>query len=201
MVRSRVPRARRSYRSRLAAIVLAIVIVAVGAGGAAACGGPAGPLHYTNATYGISIRVDRRLTEWRTASAGNAFEVSFVDTAGAIAGGQHLDALTVSLADTGATPPGQQAALTSALTSLGTAMVAKLGTDPQVGTVSDVSLNGLSGVVVPYAVTVSGQAIVGWLYLLTAAGHIYALNAGATAASWSTYRPIFARAIASFRAR
>ncbi len=107
----------------------------------------------------------------------------------------------MSLADTGATPPGQQAALTSALTSLGTTMVAKLGTNPQVGTVSDVSLNGLTGVVVPYAVTVSGHPVVGWLYLLTAAGHIYALNAGATAASWSTYRPIFARAIASFRAR
>jgi len=169
--------------------------------GPAGGGAPAAPLHYSNARYGISIRVDRRLTEWRTSSAGSAFEVSFVDTAGTIVAGRHLDALTVSLVDTGATPPGQQAALTSALSSLGTTMVAGLGTDPQVGTISDVSLNGLTGVVVPYAVTISGRPVVGWLYLLTANGHIYALNAGATAASWSTYRPIFARAIASFRAR
>ena len=192
---------RRPWRAgRLAALVLSAATLVVGAGGAAACGGPAGPALYHNATYGISIRVDRRLTEWRTASAGGAFEVSFVDTAGAVVDGRHLDALTVSLVDTGATPPGQQAALTSALRALGTTMIGKLGTNAQVGTVSDVSLNGLTGIVVPYGVTVSGRPVVGWLYLLSGSGHIYALTAGATAASWSTYRPIFYRAIGSFRA-
>jgi len=171
-----------------------------GPGGAPAGGAPPGSLHYHNATYGVSITVDRRLTAWRTASAGGAFEVSFVDAAGAIVNGRHLDALTVSLVDTGATPPGQQAALTSALRALGTTMVGKLGTNAQVGTVSDVSLNGLTGVVVPYGVTVSGRPVVGWLYLLSGSGHIYALTAGATAAKWDTYRPIFYRAIGSFRA-
>ena len=182
---------------RLVALALAAALLAVGAG---ACGGPAGPLRYHNAAHGISLNVDRRLTEWRTASAGGAFEVSFVDTAGTVVNGRHLDALTVSLVDTGATPPGQQAALTSALRALGTTMVGKLGTNAQVGTISDVSLNGLSGVVVPYSVTVSGRPVVGWLYLLSGSGHIYALTAGATAASWGTYRPIFYRAIGSFRA-
>jgi len=188
--------------ARIAALVGAVVLLVVAAGGAAACGGPAGPLRYSNATYGISLRVDRRLTEWRTASAGGAFEVSFVDTAGAIVAGRHLDALTVSLVDTGNLPSGQQAAqLQSALRALGTTMVDKLGANAQSGTVSGVSLNGLDGVVVPYAVTVSGRRVVGWLYLLTGSGRIYALTAGATAARWSFYRPIFSQAIGSFRVR
>ena len=56
------------------------------------------------------------------------------------------------------------------------------------------SLNGLSGVVVPFSVTVSGVRQVGWLYLLTAGGHIYALTAGATADHWDVDRPLFERA-------
>ncbi|MGZ4198973.1 MAG: hypothetical protein ACXVP1_02175, partial [Thermoleophilia bacterium] len=61
-------------------------------------------------------------------------------------------------------------------------------------------LNGLSGVVVPYGVTIAGVPQVGWLYLLTGGGHIYALSAGATAAQWDAHRPLFERALNSFRA-
>ena len=120
---------------------------------------------------GISLDVDRRLTEWRTATAasGAAFEVSFVDAAGTAAGGRHLDALTVSVVDTGTNPSSQQAAqLAASLRTLGAAMVARMGADAQAGAATDVSLNGLSGVVVPFGVTTSGGRVVGWLYLLAA---------------------------------
>jgi hypothetical protein len=42
--------------------------------------------------------------------------------------------------------------------------------------------------------------VVGWLYELASGGRIYALTAGATADRWNSYRPLFARAIASFEA-
>ena len=66
-------------------------------------------------------------------------------------------------------------------------------------TVSNVTLNGRSGVVVPFAATVAGVRQVGWLYLLVAGGHIYALTAAATADQWDTYQPLFTSAIDSFR--
>ena len=182
----------------LAALALAACLVAVGG-----CGGrvATGPQHYTNAVFGVSITVDRRLPQWRaTATDAGAFEVSFVDPTGAVAGGRHLDALTVSLADTGTLPSGSSQ-LESALGALGAALVDKLGAQAQAGTVSDVTINGLSGVVVPYAATVSGRAVVGWLYLLASSGRIYALTAQATADRWSFYRPLFTQAIDSFRVR
>jgi hypothetical protein len=170
----------------------------------AGCGGPKGGVaHFSDPTYGISIDVDRRLTQWRTASVASAgaFEVSFVDTSGAIVAGRHLDALTVSLVNTGTSPNTQQAAqLNAALRTLGAAMVAKLGPNARAGAVSDVSLNGLTGVVVPYGVTAGGRPVVGWLYVLASGGRIYVLTAGATADQWNTYRPLFSRAIASFKA-
>lgn len=181
----------------LAALALLVGVVAAGCGGSTG-----GPTHFSNPTYGISLTVDRRLTQWRTATvaSGGAFEVSFVDTAGAVAGSRHLDTLTVSLVDTHLSPSGQQAAQVAALLRrLGAAMVAKLGADAQAGAVSDVSLNGLTGVVVPYGVTVAGRAVVGWLYLLTSGGRMYALTAGATVDRWNLDRPLFAHAIGSFR--
>jgi hypothetical protein len=182
------------------AALAAIVAVGVAVAG---CGGSKGGIaHFSDATYGISIDVDRRLTQWRTASVASAgaFEVSFVDASGAIVGGRHLDALTVSLVDTGTSPSTEQAAqLNASLRALGAAMVAKLGPNARAGAVSDVALNGLTGVVVPYGVTIAGRSVVGWLYVLASGGRIYVLTAGATADRWSSYRPLFARAIASFK--
>ena len=186
----------------LAALALLAALTALAATG---CGGGAptgGVEHYANADYRFSLDIDRRLTEWRTATAagGAAFEVSFVDAAVPAAGDRHPDALTVSVVDTGTTPTSQEAAqLTALLAKLGTAMVARMGPDAQAGTVSNVTLNGLSGVVVPFAVTVAGVRQVGWLYLLVAGGHIYALTAAATTDQWDTYRPLFTSAIDSFR--
>jgi hypothetical protein len=173
---------------------------------AAGCGGQAatsqGVDHYTNGGFHFSLDIDRRLTEWRsaTAASGAAFEVAFVDAAGARAGGRHLDALTVSVVDTGTSPTSAEAAqLTASLRTLGAAMVAKMGSDAQAGDPSQVTVNGHAGVVVPFAVTVSGQRLVGWLYLFAAGGHIYALTASARSDHWSADSPLFVRAIDSFR--
>jgi hypothetical protein len=193
------PAGLRAARAPLAATLAGVALVAclvLGAGCGA--GAAAGPQHYRDATFGVSITVDRRLPQWRTSTTGGAFEVSFVDPAGAVTQGRHLDALTLSLVDTGALPTGATA-LAAALRSLGTAMVAKLGTQAQAGTTTDVALNGLSGVVVPYAATVAGRQVVGWLYLLASSGRTYAISAQATADRWSFYRPLFTRAIGSFR--
>jgi hypothetical protein len=193
-------------RGALAALAVCLALAAIVAVGVAAagCGGPTtGVAHFSDTTYGISIAVDRRLTQWRTASVASAgaFEVSFVDTSGAIVAGRHLDALTVSLVDTGTTPSSQQAAqLNASLRALGAAMVARLGSNARAGAVTDVALNGLTGVVVPYGVTIAGRAVVGWLYVLSSGGRIYVLTAGATADRWNGERPLFAHAIASFKA-
>lgn len=169
---------------------------------AAGCGGsPTGVAHYRSAAYRFSLAVDRRLTEWRSATtaSGTAFEVSFVDTRGTIVDGRHLDALTVSVVDTATSPTSAEAAqLSASLPKLGAAMVAKMGPDAQTGTVSAVSLNGLSGVVVPFSVTLSGVRQIGWLYLFADSGRIYALTAAASAAQWTAHRPLFERAIDSF---
>ncbi len=180
-----------------AAVLAACVVLGAGCGAHAATG----PQHYTNARFGVAIVVDRRLPQWRTSSAGggSAFEVSFVDPAGAVAQGRRLDALTLSLVDTGTLPTGTTQ-LMAALGDLGTAMVAKLGAQAQASAVTDVTLNGLSGVVVPYAATVAGRPVMGWLYLLASSGHIYAITAQATTDRWSFYRPLFTHAIESFRA-
>ncbi len=193
----------RGALAALAACLALAVVLALGLA-TAGCGAPkAGVAHFSNTTYGISISVDRRLTQWRTASVASAgaFEVSFVDTSGAIVAGRHLDALTVSLVNTGTSPSAQQAAqLNASLRTLGATMVAKLGANARAGTVSDVTLNGLTGVVVPYGVTIAGRPVVGWLYVLSSGGRIYVLTAGATAGQWNGERPLFARAIASFEA-
>ena len=196
----------RPGRGAFAALaVLAVLVGFVAAGVATAgCGErTTGVAHFSDATSGISIDVDRRLTQWRTArvASAGAFEVSFVDDSGAVVAGRHLDALTVSRVDTGTSPSAQQAAqLAASLRALSAAMVTKLGTDARAGAVSDVALNGLTGVVVPYGVTIAGRPVVGWLYLLTSGGRLYALTAGATADRWDSERPLFARAIASFKA-
>jgi hypothetical protein len=185
----------------LAALVALVGLTTAGCGGGGG-GSDGGAAHYANTTYRFSLDVDRRLTQWRTASAatGAAFEVSFVDTKGTRVGGRYLDALTVSVVDTGTSPTSAEAAqLTALLHTLGAAMVAKMGPDAQAGTVSPVSLNGLSGVVVPFAVTISGVRQVGWLYLLAAGGHIYALTAAASADQWDTCRSLMAGAIDAFR--
>jgi hypothetical protein len=187
----------------LVALVALAALAALGTAAAAGCGGAAsGVEHYANADFRFSLDVDRRLTQWRTATAasGAAFEVSFVAAKGAMVGDRHLDALTISVVDTGTNPTSEQAAqLAASLRTMGAAMVAKMGGDAQAGTVSEVSLNGLSGVVVPFGVSISGVRQVGWLYLLAAGGHIYALAAAATADEWATYRPLFTSAIDSFR--
>jgi hypothetical protein len=184
------------------AVALALVALAIAAAGCGGTAGAGGVEHYSNAAYRFSLDVDRHLTQWRsaTAASGAAFEVSFVDTQGASVGGRHLDALTVSVVDTRTSPTSEEAAqLTASLRTLGAAIVARMGTDAQAGSTSDVSLNGLSGVVVPFGVTVSGVRQVGWLYLLTGGGHIYALSAGASADQWGAHRPLFERAVDSFK--
>jgi hypothetical protein len=204
-------RGRRSIqqRPRLAALaVVALGAVAALAVAAAGCGvgsqatAQSGVAHYANAGFHFSLDVDRRLTEWRsaTAASGAAFEVAFVDAAGARAGGRHLDALTVSVVDTGTSPTSAEAAqLTASLRTLGATMVAKMGSDAQTGDPSQVTVNSHAGVVVPFGVTVSGQRLVGWLYLFAAGGHIYALTASARSDHWSADSPLFVRAIDSFR--
>ena len=182
----------------LALVVLPTAVTASGCGGRTTVG----VAHYANARYRFSLDVDRRLTEWRTATtaSGAAFEVSFVDAAVTAAGGRHPDALTVSVVDTGTNPSSEEAAqLAASLRTLGAAMVTRMGADALAGTVTDVSLNGLSGVVVPFGVTTAGVRQVGWLYLLAAGGRVYALTAAATADQWETYRPLFTSAIDSFR--
>jgi hypothetical protein len=196
-------------RVRLAALaVVALGAVAAFAVAAAGCGAGSqataqnGVAHYANAGYHFSLDVDRRLTEWRsaTAASGAAFEVAFVDAAGARAGGRHLDALTVSVVDTGTSPTSEEAAqLTASLRTLGATMVARMGSDAQASDPSQVTVNGHAGVVVPFGVTVSGQRLVGWLYLFAAGGHIYALTASARSDHWSADSPLFVRAIDSFR--
>ena len=183
-----------------AVAVLAAATAGCGAGSQAT--GQSGTAHYANAAYHFSLDVDRQLTEWRSATAANgtAFEVAFVDAAGARAGGRHLDALTVSVVDTGTSPTAEEAAqLTASLRTLGSSMVAKMGSDAQAGTPSQATVNGHTGVVVPFGVTVSGQRLVGWLYLFAADGHIYALTANARSDHWSTDSALFVRAIDSFR--
>ncbi len=169
-------------------------------------GSPATPqsgvAHYSGAGYHFSLDVDRRLTQWRSATAANgaAFEVAFVDATGARAGGRHLDALTVSVVDTGTSPTTDEAAqLNASLRTLGTTMVTKMGTQAQAGDPSQVTVNGAAGVVVPFGVTISGERLVGWLYLFAAGGHIYALTANARSDHWNADRPLFVRAIDSFK--
>ncbi len=185
--------------STLVTVLMVIVLTGCGSSPSATA---AGPYHYANAAYHFSLDVDRRFTQWRSATAGGgaAFEVAFVDAAGARAGARHLDALTVSVVDTGTTPTGSEAAqLTASLSTLGATMVSKMGSDAQAGDASQVTVNGVAGVVVPFAVTVAGQRLVGWLYLFASGGHIYALTANATSAHWSADSPLFVRAIDSFR--
>lgn len=198
-----------SPRSWPAAIVLAVAVLGAVAAlvlAAAGCGGrdaPAqGVAHYANAGFHFSLDVDRRLTEWRSATSagGGAFEVAFVDAAGARAGRRHLDALTVSVVDTGTSPTNEQAAqLDASLGTLGATMVSKMGSQGQAGDPAQATVNGHTGVVVPFAVTVSGQRLMGWLYLFTAGGHIYSLTASATTGHWGVDSPLFIRAIDSFR--
>lgn len=209
--RSALPRLRpAALVPAVAALCAAVTVCAVAALAVAAAGcdsgSPAtaagGVDHYANTPYHFSLDVDRPFTKWRSATAagGAAFEVAFVDAAGARAGARHLDALTVSVVDTGTTPTGSEAAqLTASLRTLGAAMVAKMGPDAQAGDSSQVTVNGVAGVVVPFAVTVSGQRLVGWLYLFASGGHIYALTANATTGHWSADSPLFVRAIDSFR--
>ena len=184
------------------AAVAALALAAAGCGAGSPATTPCGVAHYANAGYHFSLDVDRHLTEWRSATAANgaAFEVAFVDAAGARAGGRHLDALTVSVVDTGTSPTSDEAAqLTASLRSLGATIVTKMGDDAQAGDSSQVTMNGHTGVVVPFGVTVSGQRLVGWLYLFAAGGHIYALTASARSDHWSADSPLFVRAIDSFR--
>lgn len=184
------------------AAVAALAVATAGCGAGSPATTRSGVAHYANAGYHFSLNVDRHLTEWRSATAANgaAFEVAFVDATGARAGGRHLDALTVSVVDTGTSPTSDEAAqLTASLRTLGTAMVAKMGSDAQAGDSSQVTMNGQEGVVVPFGVTVSGQRLIGWLYLFATGGHIYALTASARSDHWSADSPLFVQAIDSFR--
>jgi hypothetical protein len=186
---------RNAARAALVAAALAVVLAA------ASCGATA--THYANAAYGFSLTIDRPFVEWRTASTGvaAAFQVAFIDPQGAQIGGRHLDSLTVSVVKTGDTPSADQnAQLRASLRALGARMIGALGQDVRITTPSDVSLNGVSGVVLPYAATIAGKPVVGWEYLLAARGRVYTILAGAAADHWKTDEPVFRRAISSFKA-
>ncbi len=196
--------ARRRVRDRtidlgaLAATTLLAAVLVVVSG----CGGTPGV--YTNDTYGFSLHVARPLVEWRTASASGdtAFQVSFVDEGGARAGERYLDSLTVAVVRTGAQVGADQLTqVRAALRSLGARMAGRLGQDLQAQAPSDVSLNGVPGIVLPFAVTISGQRVVGWEYLLAGNGRVYVLTASATAGHWGADEPLFERAITSFKTR
>jgi hypothetical protein len=78
-------------------------------------------------------------------------------------------------------------------------MIGALGQDVRIAAPSDVTLNGATGVVLPYAVTIGGRPVVGWEYLLSAQGRVFTILAGSVAGHWKTNEPIFRRAITSFR--
>jgi hypothetical protein len=167
---------------------------------ATGCGATA--IRYVNADYGFSLTVDHPFVPWRTASTGAeaAFQVAFVDPGGAHAGDRHLDSLTVSVVTTGATSSGDQLTqLRAALRALGARMIGALGQNVRIASPSDVSLNGATGVVLPYAVTIAGTPVIGWEYLLTAHGKVYTILVGSSAGHWKANEPVFRRAVNSFR--
>ena len=156
---------------------------------------------YRNDRYGFSLTFEKRYVDWKEADVGDqgVFGVAFADPDGARAGDRYADAILVAVIDLGEGATPEIAEQTrDALRDRGAETIATLGDNVQTWPVTDVTINGLSGIVIPFAVTVQGTQVLGWDYMLIRDTYLYIIVVMAGESSWESDKEALQAAAQSF---
>lgn len=158
---------------------------------------------YRNDRYGFSLTFPKRFVDWKQADVGaqGVFGVAFADPGGARAGNRYADAILVAVVDLGqGTTPAVAEQTRQALRQRGAETLASLGDNVQTWPVADVTVNGSSGIAIPFTVTVQGTQVLGWDYLLVKDTYLYIIIVMAGQSSWERNKDVLQAAAQSFTA-
>lgn len=158
---------------------------------------------YRNDRYHFSLTLEKRFVDWKEADVGDRgdFGVAFVDPDGARAGERHTDAILVAVVDLADETTPQLADQTrDTLRERGAETLASLGDDVRTWAVTDVTINGSSGIVIPFAVTVQDAQVLGWDYMLVKDSWLYIIVAMSGESSWQRNKDALRTAAESFTA-
>jgi hypothetical protein len=187
-----------------AAIAAAAVCFILSPALLAGCGDEGSDLRtYRNDRYAFSLTFEKRFVDWKVADVADqgVFGVAFADPDGARAGDRYVDAILVAVIDLGQGTTAELAEQTrDALRDRGTETLASLGDDVKTWPVTDVTINGSSGIVIPFAVTVQGTQVLGWDYMLIKGSYLYIIVVMAGESSWERNKDALQAAAHSFTA-
>ena len=195
-------RGRSSIAAAIAAATLCFILVTVLPTG---CGGndTGGLRTYHNDRYGFSLAFEDRFVDWKVADVADqgVFGVAFADPDGARAGDRYADAILVAVIHLGqGTTPELAEQTRAALRDRGAETLASLGDNVQTWPVTDVTINGSSGIVIPFAVTVEGTQVLGWDYMLIKDSYLYIIVVMSGESSWERNKDALQAAAHSFTA-
>lgn len=180
---------------RLATIVLVVLLAAL----CASCG--ARTHTYSDDRTGFSVTVDKRFVEQPDSKVGDNAVARFVlvDEDGARVDDRYLDAIAVVVVDIG-TPltSDDLEALRATLRDQGELIVSTLGTSVQTWEPADVTVSGLQGIRLPFAMTVGDRRVVGENYVLFRDAYVYLLVVMGAEEDWEADRALYQQAIDSF---
>jgi len=195
---------KRGRSSIAAAIAAAAVCIILSPALLAGCGDEGSDLRtYRNDRYGFSITFEKRFVDWKVADVADqgVFGVAFADPDGARAGDRYADAILVAVIDLGQGTTAELAEQTrDALRERGADTLATLGDNVQTWPVTDVTINGSSGIVIPFAVTVQGTQVLGWDYMLIRDSYLYIIVVMSGESSWEHNKDALQAAAQSFTA-
>jgi hypothetical protein len=208
---------RTTRRPWAAALILAVSVVAL-ALALAACSGsvnigtssspePAGPVTYTDPTYGYSITYDGAFTKGKakdSASAGgdSASDVIFADENGTVASDTYLDAIKVSVYDLArSVKPAEVPKLEKELQGIVDEVLASLKNAKVVEPLTAVEVNGVPGFKTKYTFDDLGKQLTMASVFLFKDAHEYQVSTQSVTERWDELQDKFESAVQSFTAK
>jgi hypothetical protein len=186
----------------IATAVFCVVVLPTLLAGCAGGDGRGGDLRtYRNDKHHFSLTFEKRFVDWKETYIGDqtTFGVAFADPGGARAGDRHTDAILVTVIDLGQGTTTDLAEQTrDTLRERGAETLASLGSNVQTWPVSDVIINGLSGIAIPFAVTVQDTQVLGWDYMLIKDSTLYTVVVMSGESTWERNKGPLQAAAQSF---
>jgi len=192
-------RLRRGAALVLVTVALAVMLVACG-GESNADEPSAEATPYTNAVYGFTLSYSEPLgVVTMDPPAGEAYSIAFADKEGTLVNDQYANGLRVSVLEMDqAIKAADVPKLKKEIAGVIKQMVADLPEGKSTSEVTAVTLNGTPGYVVDYEAAISGEPVIGRLYVLIKGDKEYHLTLQTVAADWEELEPILEKTARTF---
>lgn len=186
----------------LVTLAATLSIVALPACSESAAPGGATVRTYRNEAYGFAIDIDDRFEEWQRADVADrgAFAVTFADKDGPTAGDRYLDAVMIAVVDLGTDlGTAQTESMRDLLREQSTRALDAIGSGVRTWPAEEVTVNGLTGSVVPFTASVGQTDVTGWTYLFVRQRFLYLVTVTSADDTWGDDRVVLQRMAESFR--